>query len=291
MSPEKIEERITDRTRAILPVHIYGLPADMGRINAIARKHNLVVIEDACQAWLGEYDGKKCGTLGDLGCFSFQNSKNLPAGEGGAVVGNDDALMDRCWSYQNQGRAIGAIQGRNSINGTNYRMQHFQAAILLSQMERILADADKRDENAAHLTSRLKEIPGITPFKFSQGATRSAYHLYAFRYHAEQFSGLPKKRFIAALHAEGIPVSSGYEPQNHDGLIEQQLTSRGYQRLFSRQRLEQYREQNHLPDNDRLCAEAVVLYQSNLLGTKKDMDDIADAILKVRSNLDALLTS
>src|SRR5680860_1346214 len=83
INPVKIEEKITERTSAILPVHIYGLPVDMDRVNEIAKKHNLKVVEDACQAWLGEYKGKKLGTLGDLGCFSFQNSKNLPAGEGG----------------------------------------------------------------------------------------------------------------------------------------------------------------------------------------------------------------
>src|SRR5688572_15475672 len=96
MDPASIESRITDRTRAIVPVHIYGMPCDMDPINEIARRHKLAVVEDACQAWLAEYRGRKCGVLGDLGCFSFQESKHLPAGEGGAVVGNSDDLLDRC---------------------------------------------------------------------------------------------------------------------------------------------------------------------------------------------------
>ena len=98
LDPAKIESRITERTTAIVPVHIYGLPVDMDKINAIAAKHNLKVVEDACQGWLGEYKGKKLGTLGDAGCFSFQNSKNLPAGEGGAIISNNDELMDKCTS-------------------------------------------------------------------------------------------------------------------------------------------------------------------------------------------------
>ena len=95
MDPASIESRITERTRAILPVHIYGMPCDMDPINAIARKHKLAVIEDACQAWLAEYKGRKCGILGDLACFSFQNSKHIPSGEGGAVTGNSDELLER----------------------------------------------------------------------------------------------------------------------------------------------------------------------------------------------------
>jgi dTDP-4-amino-4,6-dideoxygalactose transaminase len=286
MNPDKIEERINERTKAILPVHILGLPADMDRINAIAKKHNLVVIEDACQAWLAEYRNKKCGTLGDLGCFSFQNSKNLPAGEGGAIIGNDEEIMDRCYSFHNCGRPYGSVKRTSSypVRGSNRRMQEFQAVILMSQMERIQKDADTRLENALYLTSKIKEIPGIIPYKLAQGATRSAYHLYPLRYKKEHFNNLPRDRFLSALRAEGIPCSGGYGPQNKDGLIEDALNSRGYKRLFSKARLKRYREENHYPDNDQLCKEAVWFSQSMLLGTKGDMDDIADAILKIYEN-------
>ncbi len=108
---EKIESKITSRTRAILPVHILGLPADMERIMAIAKKHNLVVIEDACQAWLAEINHKKVGTFGNAGCFSFQNSKNMPIGEGGAIVSDDDKFIDRCYSYHNYGNPYGTVAG------------------------------------------------------------------------------------------------------------------------------------------------------------------------------------
>src|SRR5437016_7173804 len=123
-----IESRITERTRAILPVHIYGMPCDMDPINTIARKHKLAVIEDACQAWLAEYKGRKCGTLGDLGCFSFQNSKHIPSGEGGAITGMSDELIDRCGSYHNCGHACGTNKGNGSFTrGNNYRMTQAQA--------------------------------------------------------------------------------------------------------------------------------------------------------------------
>jgi len=290
MNPDKIEERITERTKAIIPVHILGLPADMDRINAIAKKHNLLVIEDACQAWLAEYNHKKCGTLSDLGCFSFQNSKNLPAGEGGAILGNNDDIMDRCYSFHNCGRPYGGMKktGRNPLRGSNRRMQEFQAVILMSQMKRIQKDADTRLENALYLTSRIKDIPGIIPYKLAHGATRSAYHLYPFRYKKEFFNNIPRRRFLSALYAEGIPCSGGYGPQNKDGLIEDALNSKGYKRLYSKKRLDRYREENHYPDNDQLCQEAVWFGQNMLLGTKSDMDDIADAIQKVNENRDKL---
>jgi dTDP-4-amino-4,6-dideoxygalactose transaminase len=120
INPDKIEERITERTRAILPVHILGIPANMDRIMAIAKKHNLVVIEDACQAWMAEWRGKKCGTVGDLGCFSFQNSKHLPIGEGGAVIGNDEELMDNRNQPQNDGIPGGRRTFADQATGKRY---------------------------------------------------------------------------------------------------------------------------------------------------------------------------
>jgi dTDP-4-amino-4,6-dideoxygalactose transaminase len=293
INPDKIEEKINDRTRAILPVHILGLPADMNGINAIAKKHNLVVIEDACQAWLAEYEGKKCGTLGDLGCFSFQNSKHLPSGEGGAVTGNDDRLMDLCYSYHNCGRPYGNTGSEYTgypFRGGNKRMMEMQAVILMSQMKRLQADAEKRLENARYLDSKLKNIPGIIPYKLAKGATRSAYHLYPFRYKKEHFDNLPREKFLEALSAEGIPCSGGYGPQYNDGLMEEALNSVGYKRLFTKQRLEAYREElKNLPDNDQLTREAVWFFQNMLLGERKDMDDVVNAIEKIYENRDQLV--
>jgi perosamine synthetase len=293
IDPHKIEERITERTRAILPVHIFGLPADMNRILAIGKKHQLAVIEDACQAWLAEYEGKMCGTLGDLGCFSFQNSKHIPSGEGGAIAGNNDAVMDRCFAYHNCGRPHGASMagmGENAIRGSNKRMTELQAGILLFQMDRARMDADKRLENALYLNEKLKEIPGIIPYKLADGATRSAYHFYPFRYKKEHFDGLSRNKFRDALHAEGIPTYAGYGKQYYDGLIEEAISSRGYQRLFSPERLKRYREELHqLPENDQLTGEAVMLFQNMLLAERSDMDDIIHAIHKIHETRKQLL--
>jgi len=290
INPDKIEERINENTRAILPVHILGLPANMDKINAIAKKHNLKVIEDACQAWLAEWRGKKCGTLGDLGCFSFQESKHLPCGEGGAVIGNDDEIMDRCHSFHDCGRPYRSVKATSGypIIGHNRRMTEYQAAILLSQMKRLEADTVMRVENANYLTSRIKEIPGIVPHKLYEGATRAVYHLYPFRYKKEHFNNVPREKFLSALNAEGIPCSGGYGPQYRDGLIEVMLNSKNFKRSFSEARLKRYREELHYPDNDQLCKEAVWLSQSMLLTSKEDMDDIANAILKIYDNRDKL---
>ena len=290
INPAKMEERITERTSAILPVHIYGLPVDMDEVNAVAKKHNLNVVEDACQAWLGEYKGKKLGTLGDLGCFSFQNSKNLPAGEGGAVVGNNDEMMDKCHAFHNCGRPFGSVQRTSDypVRGSNRRMQQIQALILLSQMERIQKDADTRLENAKYLDKKLSEIAGIVPYQLVTQNARSAYHLYPFRFISEKFGDVPREKFIEALRAEGIPCSAGYGPQNKDGLIEEALNSKGYRRLFSENRLKQWREENILPGNDKLCREAVIFAQSMLLGSQSDMDDIVDAIAKIYENRESL---
>jgi dTDP-4-amino-4,6-dideoxygalactose transaminase len=293
INPDKIEEKITENTRAILPVHILGLPANMTKINAIAKKHNLKVIEDACQAWLAEWGGKKCGTLGDLGCFSFQESKHLPCGEGGAVVGNDEALMDRVWSYHNCGRPYGSVKGKTGypIVGNNRRMTEYQAAILLNQVQRLEAETAKRIENANYLTARIKDIPGIVPHKLGEGATRAVYHLYPFRYKQEQFNGLPRSQFLAALSREGIPCAGGYGPQYNDELIEAALTSKNFRRAFPKERLDRYRQELHYPANDQLCQEAVWFSQNMLLGTKSDIDDIANAIQKVYENRDDLAKS
>ena len=291
IDPSKIESRITDRTVAVLPVHIYGLPADMDGVNKAAKAHNLKVVEDACQAWLAEYKGKRVGSLGDLGCFSFQNSKHLPSGEGGAILGMDGDLLDRCHSYHNCGRAYGNMKPVTGYpyRGYNFRMQQSQALILMSQMKRIEKDNDIRLSNALYLDKKLKEIPGIIPYKAANGATRGVYHLYPFRYIKEKFNNIPKAKFIEALNAEGIPASGGYGKQNKDLLFEEAFNSRGYKRLFSEARLKQWREENHLPGNDQVCDEAIGLYQSILLGSKSDMDDIVKAVTKIYENRDSLV--
>lgn len=291
MDPASIESRITERTRAILPVHIYGMPCDMDPINAIAKKHNLAVIEDACQAWLAEYKGRKCGTLGDLGCFSFQNSKHIPSGEGGAVTGNSDELLDRCHAFHNCGRAYGTFKGSGCFSrGTNCRMTHYQAAMLRQQIDKLVTDTQRRQENADYLTAGLKEIPGIQPVRLPENS-RAVWHLYAFRYDASQFHGLPRHKFMKALGAEGIPCSGGYSEQYYDGLLDEAINSRGFQRLFSAKRLKAYRDSfQELKGNKQVCETTVAVFNTLLLAERSAMDHIIEAVRKIHAHSAALAT-
>ena len=286
LNPTTIESRITDRTRAIMPVHIFGLPCEMDAINAIAKKRNLVVIEDACQAWLAEYKGRKCGALGDLGCFSFQNSKHLPTGEGGAITGNDETILDRCHSFHNCGRAYGTCKGDQPYftRGSNRRMQQVSAVMLLQQLDKLQADTARRRDNAEYLRNTLQQIPGIRPAKLPENS-RPVWHLFPFRYDSNAFKGLTRDAFVKALNAEGIPCSIGYQEQYFDGIIDEAIQSRGYKRLFSEKRLKEYRDSlQELKGNRLLCETTVAFTQNLLLSEKKDMDDIVNAIRKIQAN-------
>ena len=172
--------------------------------------------------------------------------------------------------------------------GTNRRMTEYQAAILLSQMKRLEKHTQKRTKNADYLTSKIKDIPGIAVHKLYEGTTRAVYHLYPFRYKKEHFNNLSRDKFLSALRAEGVPCSSGYGPRYKDGLVEAVLNSKNFKRSFSKERLDRYRRELNYPENDRLCKEAVWLTQNLLLAAKRDMDDIADAILKIYENRDKL---
>jgi dTDP-4-amino-4,6-dideoxygalactose transaminase len=294
IDPYKIEEKITSRTRAILPVHILGLPADMGKIMEIAKKHNLLVVEDACQAWLAEINHKKVGTFGNAGCFSFQNSKNLPIGEGGAIVSDDDAFMDRCFSFHNNGYPYGTVVGDVSsgsiMPGTKIRLTEYQAAIGLAQLKRLEGQTEKRNENAAYLKSKIEKIPGILPYQFTPNVTRAAFHLFPFRYKKEDFKGLTRAEFLKALAAEGIPGATGYTPLNKMPNLENVLKTKNYKLMYPAKMLDykKYMERNQCPVNDQLCEEAVWFGQNMLLADKSDMDNIATAIERIQKNAEKI---
>jgi dTDP-4-amino-4,6-dideoxygalactose transaminase len=286
IDPASIESRITERTRAIMPVHIYGMPCDMDPIMAVAAKHRLPVIEDACQAWLADYKGRMCGTIGELGCFSFQNSKHLPSGEGGAITGSSDDLIDRCGSFHDCGRPYGGFKGArpNFTRGGNFRMQHFQAAMLVQQLDKLVQDTARRRENADRLTGSLKDIPGIEPPRLPDNS-RAVWHLYPFRYDAAKFQGLPRDKFIRAMRAEGIPCSTGYQEQYFDGLLDEAIASRGYKRLFSAARLKAYRDSfQELKGNRQVCETTVAMTQNLLLAGSADIDHIGAAIRKIQAH-------
>ena len=289
MDPASIESRITDRTVAVLPVHIGGMPCDMDPINAIAKKHGLAVIEDACQAWLSEYKGRKCGTLGDLGCFSFQNSKHIPSGEGGAVTSNDEALIDRCSAFHNCGRAVGSYTGEGYFTrGSNFRLTHIQAMLLLQEFDKLKADTAIRRRNADYLIAGLKRIPGIATPRLPGDGRPSWYH-FSILYDSAEFGGLSRSGFIRALRAEGVPCSDGYGEQYNDGLLDEAIASRGFKRLFPAARLKAYRESfRELHGNRHACETTVRLPQKLLLADRQAMDDILEAIAKIRASSGAL---
>ena len=289
INADLIEERITPNTRAILPVHIGGAAADMDKIMAIAKKHNLVVIEDACQAHMGEWRNKKLGTIGDLGCFSFQEGKSLCGGEGGAVLGNDDNLMARVDAYTNNGRDP---RGQDrSFPGSNFRITPFVAANLLGQIRRLEAQSALRDENCAYLENLLSGIKGVRPTKRYPGQTRRAYYEYQLIYEKEYFNGLSKTKFRQAMEAEGIEFGNGIDSSLHlDPFIETYFNLRAFQKIFSKERLDQYRRENLCPVNERIGKETgLSLRQNVFLGTKKDMEDIVAAIIKIQKNAAKLL--
>jgi dTDP-4-amino-4,6-dideoxygalactose transaminase len=290
IDPEKIKQKINPKTKAILPVHILGIPADMTRIMEIAKEHNLIVVEDACQGWLAEVDKKRVGSFGNAGCFSFQTSKNLPMGEGGAIVSDDEEFMDRCYSFHNYGHAygtlVGAIGSGAVMAGTKQRMAEYQAILGLIMLERLEEQTAKRNENAGYLRKELGKIQGIRPAVLKEYVTRSADHIFAFRYNKDEFGGLSRLDFQKALIAEGIPCSGGYTPLNKMEFIANAFKTKNYKKMYSSDVLDysKYMEQNQCPVNDRLCEETIWFTQNLLLGNHEDMDDIIAAVGKIKAN-------
>jgi len=288
---QKMEKAITKETKALMPVHIGGSPADVDSIMAIGQKHKLPVIEDACQAVMAEWKGKKLGSFGIGGAFSFQSSKNLNCAEGGAITSNDEDFIKTCYRFHNQGQggtstSYGTGEG---TRGTNLRITEFQSNLLLAQMTRLEAQAKRRSQNAAYLTKLFNEIPGITPAKLYEGTTNSAYHLYMFRYDKSKFDGLSRSRFIEALSAEGVPCSTGYGQMNKDGYVTGLAQNKYYLKIYGEKTMKQWLERNQCPQNDKLTSEeSLWFFQTMLLGTTRDMDQIAEAVRKIQKHASEL---
>jgi dTDP-4-amino-4,6-dideoxygalactose transaminase len=224
-----------------------------------------------------------------LGCFSFQESKHIPSGEGGAITGMSDELIDKCCSFHDCGRPYGTNKGKGSFTrGNNYRMTQTQAVMLLQQFDKLVKETEIRRANADYLSANLKQIPGITPVRLPENS-RAVWHLYPFRYDAQQFHGLPRETFIRALRAEGIPCSGGYGEQYFDGLLDEAIVSRGFTRLFSSGRLKAYRDSlQELKGNRQACATTVAMTQNMLLAERGDIDQIIEAVGKIQAHSAAL---
>lgn len=284
LDPGSIEAVVSSRTRGVMPVHFAGMPADMDRIRTVAAKHDLRIIEDAAQAVGASWKGTRVGAIGDAGAFSFQSSKNVTAGEGGMVVTNDPQIAERAESYRNCGRMRSGVWYRHYVMGLNYRMTGFQAAILEVQMQRLEDQFTTREANGRYLSEKLGSIPGISPVKVPEGVTGHAYHLYMFRYHREAFSSVPKKRFVEALQAEGIPAAAGYLCPVHalDFLQDRAELEVVLGRNFDPARMD-YSRVECPAARKAVEEEAVWLGQSVLLAEQSDMDDIVEAIDKIRN--------
>lgn len=279
LDPSKIEAAITDRTKAVIPVHFAGQACAMDEIMDIARKYNLHVIEDAAHAHGGEYKGKKLGSIGHAGCFSFQSSKNLNAGEGGLVVTDDEKLYDVMNSLRNVGRVKGGQWYEHHYIGCNYRITQFQAALLSQQLSRVEEQTRRRDENGRYLNTLLESVEGIDPLTRGHGETLHTYHLYIFRYDKSKFNGLSKKEFSEMLAAEGVPSFMGYPKP----IYEQPLFQNKNFMCYAIPETVDY-SNVHCPVAERACyEEAIWILQHAMLGTKEDMNQFVEAIKKIKS--------
>src|ERR1700694_5950061 len=194
-----IEKAITAKTKAILPVHLGMRFADMDEILRIAKKHNLKVVEDCAHAHGGKWNGKGAGSMGDLGAFSFQSSKLITSGEGGAVITNNLEYLERIQSYINAGRASLTDKYHHRIIGFNYRLGEFQAAVLGPQLDRLPAQAAIGKKKLLHFKNRLRNTTGIGLLKPEPRITEQAPYGYVLKYFQEQSKGIPRAEFVGAL--------------------------------------------------------------------------------------------
>lgn len=276
IDPDRIEPLITPRTKAIIAVHIAGAPADMTRLKQVARKHGLVLIEDAAQAVGASWEGQGVGSIGDIGTFSLQSSKNLNAGEGGILTTNNRDYWENAWSICNVGRIPNGSWYQHERFGQNYRMTEFQAAVVLAQMTRLEEQMRKREANARLLDEQLAGLKEIRLLRRDERITRHAYHLYLFKLAPEFADRVDKKDFVRKVNAEGIPLSEGYVPLNRNKSILDMIEMwTGERRVYD------------CPVCERACAkEAMWLTQNVLLSDEQAIYDVAEALRKVIRSYD-----
>jgi L-glutamine:2-deoxy-scyllo-inosose/3-amino-2,3-dideoxy-scyllo-inosose aminotransferase len=290
IDPAQAEAALTPRTRAIIPVHLFDNVADMDRLLAFARKHNLAVIEDCAHAHGAQWRGQGVGSLGDIGCFSLQSSKSLNAGEGGVVLTNEGRLRERLYSLRNCGRMRpgAAVEEWEPVQGGNFRMTEWQAAILCAQFERLPAQVEKRQANARFLDQHVSQIPGLNPLRQRPEVTRQGMYRYVVRYDPESFNEVPVEAFRRALSAEiGEWVGGVYHPLTRSPLYKPQTKKR--YRLSD--------EHWRALDPARFAApvaerayerEAVLFGHAALLGESAAMQAIVDACAKLSAERDEL---
>jgi dTDP-4-amino-4,6-dideoxygalactose transaminase len=288
------ERLITPRTKAIVPVHLSGSMTDMDAVMDVARRHNLLVIEDAAHAhgslWRcpdGEVRG--AGAIGDAGCFSFQASKSLTAGEGGIVLTNNESFANRTWAFKNIGRA--RVEGEESVLGYNFRITEVQAATLLAGLESLEGELQTRDENGIYLNQRLAQVPGIRPAKRDPRVVRQAYYGYIFAFEPEVWEGVTRGRFVKALQAEGVRAAGGWGAPVY-GMPYWKVRK---ERFPFASRYDPTSPDYTPPDcpySDQFAYhEQVTLPHPVLLGSREDTQDVVRAVEKIWENRHELVES
>ncbi len=289
IDPRSIEKNISHLTRAIIPVHLFGHPAEMDEIMQIAKKHNLAVIEDCAQAPGAKYKGRNVGTIGDCGIFSFQESKNIATGEGGMLVTNDDKIAEIARMVRNHGEAILDTQKQRSYKteflGWGYRMTELEAALGVEQLKKLDRLNQIRRDLANYLTKNINSIEGLRHTKRSY--VDHAYYVYAFTVDEAKI-GITRDQFVKALIAEGIPFGQGYvkplynSPIYHEG---KPFAYRFYKGNTSY-------EKGICPVTDRLYEKELVLNAvMRAPATQEDAQDVILAINKILENKDEFSVS
>jgi dTDP-4-amino-4,6-dideoxygalactose transaminase len=274
IDPSLIEAAITPRTKAIVPVHIGGLPSDLDGVLDVANRHGIPVLEDACQAWGAAWKGRPVGAIGAMGAFSFQASKNLNAGEGGMVVTDDAALYERAWAIHDVGRRPDGTPYEPAMPGRDLRMTEWQAAILLAQLERMPEAMERRDRSARILTEGLADVPGVAPLTVDERVTRHAWHLYQVRYDPDAFGARDRGEFLRTINAEGVEATAGYRPLTAEPALRNALRDRFGDGALA--------DLPPLPHAERAGERTVWLPQTLLLGPDADMHDVVAAFRKVQ---------
>ncbi len=282
LDPTKLDDVKSNLTRAITPVHLFGHPFEVDKILEFAQNNNLKVIEDCAQAPGAEYKGKKVGTFGDCGIFSFQETKNMMTGEGGMLVTNDEEIAKSAQMIRNHGEVVlptlKARTYRSEILGWGYRMTELEAAIGIVQLSKLDKMNEERQKLARYLTEKIQEIDGLTHVKYD--FVKHAYYVYALLFDEKKI-GITRDKFCEALNAEGIPMMAGYVKPLYLNPLYQEKRAYAFEHYNGKVNYQK-----------GICPVAESLYENELVMTMvcrppanlEDIDDIVMAIKKVIEN-------
>lgn len=277
MDVNKVEDLITERTRAIIPVHLGGNPVEMDKLIEIADKYNLKVVEDCAHAHRSKYQGKYVGNWGHAGAFSFQASKVLTAGEGGAIITNDNVLADLMYSISDCGRKKNEYGYSHYIYGTNYRMSEYQAAVLLEQMKKFPDQHKLRNENAKYFMEKLNAIDGIRVMKPTPGTEELGYYVYPIVFEPEKFGGITRIEFYKKLNRNGIPTDDCYPPLHGLHCFKNVDLRKGIDYSDANWGGEKSGDKN-FPIVSDIYSRSIEFPHEMLLASKNKLDDVVDFI-------------